>query len=97
MTYLLDTNAFSDVMKAHRGMEIWLRSVGSADRVATCTIVRGEVLFGVGRLAEGKRRSALEEKARELFEMVPCEPVPERAGDAYATIKLARQVTGLGA
>ena len=63
--------------------------------MATCTIVRGEILFGIGRLAEGRRRLALQEKALELFEMAPCEPVPERAGDLYATIKLARQIRGL--
>jgi len=76
-------------------METWLGSVAGDDRVATCTIVRGEILFGIGRLAEGRRRSAFEEKAQGLFEIVPCEPIPARAADLYATIKLARRRRGL--
>ena len=83
----MDTSAFSDLMRADPGMQAWLGSVGSDDRVATCTIVRGEILFGIGRLAEGRRRLTLQEKALELFAMVPCEPVPERAGADPALIQ----------
>ena len=95
VTYLLDTNAVSDLMRAEARIENWLSELHEDDRVVTCTIVRGEILFGIARLAESKRRTDLEEKARQLFGALPCEPVPERASHFYAAVKLARQCRGL--
>lgn len=37
----------------------------------------------------------MEAKAAKLFAILPCEPVPEIAGDHYARIKLTRQRKGL--
>jgi predicted nucleic acid-binding protein len=65
------------------------------DRVITCTIVRGEILFGIARLPPGRRRTELEETGGQFLATVRCEPVPERAGDFYAAVKLARQQRGL--
>jgi predicted nucleic acid-binding protein len=65
------------------------------DRVVTCTIVRGEILFGIARLPLGKRRTELEETGQQFLAAIRCEPVPERAGDFYAAVKLARQQGGL--
>jgi tRNA(fMet)-specific endonuclease VapC len=95
VTYLLDTNAFSDLMRADAQMEAWLAALNEDDRVVICTIVRGEILFGIAKLAESKRRSDLEAKALILLSVLPCEPVPEGAGDFYAAVKLARQRGGL--
>lgn len=95
MIYLLDTNAISDLMRAAPRIENWMAGLAQADRVVTCTIVRGEVLFGIARLAEGRRRTELEETGQQFLAALRCEPVPERAGDFYATIKLARQQRGL--
>ena len=60
-----------------------------------CSVVRGEIRYGIERLPQGKRRQELAAKAAKLFAVLPCEPVPEKAGDHYATIKLARQQKGL--
>jgi tRNA(fMet)-specific endonuclease VapC len=95
VTYLLDTNAFSDLMRADSRIESWLSALNEDDRVVTCTIVRGEILFGIGKLTESKRRAQLEARALHLLSILPCEPVPERAGDFYAVIKVARQRRGL--
>jgi predicted nucleic acid-binding protein len=65
------------------------------DRVVTCTIVRGEVLFGIARLPPGRRRTELEDTGRQFLASVSCEPAPERAGDFYAAVKLTRQQRGL--
>ena len=65
------------------------------DRVVTCTIVRGEILFGIARLPPGRRRTELEETGRQFLAIVRCEPVPERAADFYAAVKLARRQRGL--
>jgi predicted nucleic acid-binding protein len=95
VTYLLDTNAISDLMRASSRIENWMAGLQQGDRVVTCTIVRGEILFGIARLAPGRRRTDLEETGRQFLATVRCEPVPERAGDFYAAVKLARQQRGL--
>ena len=95
MTYLLDTNAISDLMRAAPRIENWMAELDQRDRVVTCTIVRGEVLFGIAKLPEGRRRAELEETGHQFLAAMLCEPVPERAGDYYAGVKIARQQRGL--
>ncbi|MGH7437416.1 MAG: type II toxin-antitoxin system VapC family toxin [Polyangiaceae bacterium] len=95
MLYLLDTNAISGLMRKRPEIRGRLSSLGAGHSVATCPIVRGEILFGVERLPEGRRRQELSELATEVFAQVPCESVPESAGDAYSQIKAARQRRGL--
>ena len=53
----------------------------------TCTIVRGEILFGIQRLPIGHRRQVLENQAINLFEGLPCLAVPKEAADSYASMK----------
>ena len=93
--YLLDTNAISDLMRAAARIENWMAGLNRGDRVVTCTIVRGEILFGIARLPAGKRRTELEEASRQFLAAFRCEPVPEQAGDHYAAVKVARQKRGL--
>lgn len=95
VTYLLDTNAISDLMRAARRIENWMAGLDQGDRVVTCTIIRGEILFGIARLPPGRRRTELEETGRQFLAVFRCEPIPERAGDFYAAVKLARQQRGL--
>jgi len=95
MTFLLDTNAFSDLMRDHPKVDARLASISSMDRVVICSVVRGEIRYGIERLPQGKRRQELDAKAASLFAVIPCEPVPEAAGDHYATVKLNRQRKGL--
>ena len=71
-----------------------LNSLAESDYPFTCPIVKGEILFGIVRLPAGKRRRDLEQKANELFAEVPCDPIPENVGDAYAQIKVAAQQQG---
>jgi len=96
MIFLLDTNAFSDLMRKHRQLEAHLAALAPTDRVVICSIVRGEISFGIAQLAEGRRRQTLESQAAPLFAILPCEAVPETAGDFYATTKITRQSKGLG-
>ncbi len=72
VTYLLDTNAISDLMKADSRIRNWLSALHEDDRVITCTIVRGETLFGIAKLAESTRRTDLEVKARQLVNFPVC-------------------------
>lgn len=95
MMFLLDTNAFSDLMREHHKVDAHLASVSPADRVVICSVVRGEIRYGIERLPQSKRRQELEVKAAKLFTILPCEPVPEAAGDHYARIKVTHQQKGL--
>ena len=95
MIFLLDTNAFSDLMREHPKMDDRLDELADKDQVVICTIVRGEIRFGIERLPHGKRRQELDAKASNLFAVIPCEPVPEIAGEFYAQVKLSRQQQGL--
>lgn len=95
MIYLLDTNAISALMREDASMGAWLGSVLATDSVATCTIARGEILFGLERLALGRRRNELGAKAQKLFAVLPCEPIPATAADLYARVKIAQQRRGL--
>ena len=94
MIFLLDTNAISDLMREHSRVEQHLTQMSPADRVVVCTIVRGEIRYGIERLSPGRRRLDLEMKASRLFGAVPCEPVPANAADHYARIKGASRVKG---
>jgi len=93
--FLFDTNAFSDLMREHPQLDTRLASLSSADQIMICSVVRGEIQYGLVRLPTGQRRQMLEAKAAKLFAILPCAPVPEAAGDYYAQIKVTRQQQGL--
>lgn len=57
------------------------------DYLFTCTIVRGEILFGIQRLPVGRKRRVLENQAVNLFEELPCLAIPKEAADYYAPMK----------
>jgi len=57
------------------------------DYLFTCTIVRGEILFGIQKLPIGRRRQDLENQAINLFDELPCLAVPKEAADYYAFMK----------
>ncbi len=95
MIFLLDSNAFSDLMRKNARVEAQLAALGPNDKVVICPIVRGEILYGLARLAQGRRRENLTKQAAPLFATIACEPVPESAGDAYANIKRTREQQGL--
>ena len=82
-------------MREDTRMESWLSSLLVDDRAVINTITRGEILFGLGRLAQGRRRAELEAKAQKLFGKLPCEPIQPVAGDLYASLKLVQQSRGL--
>ncbi len=95
MLYLLDTNAFSDLMAEDPKIHGHASSLGPADRIGICPVVRGEVLYGIKRLPEGRRHDELQRKATRLFETVQCDPVPVAAADHYADLKVSRERAGL--
>lgn len=95
MVFLLDSNAFSDLMRKDPRIEARLAALDPNDKVVICSIVRGEILYGLARLPQGRRRDDLTKQAAPLFASIPCQPVPESAGAAYANIKRTREQQGL--
>ena len=81
-------------MKDNRKVKERLNSLTELDYTFTCSIVKGEILFGIARLPAGKRKQGLQQKADELFEVVPCEPISENVSDAYEQIKVAAEQGG---
>jgi predicted nucleic acid-binding protein len=95
MLYLLDANAVRDLMNEHPAMGARVARVTSADQLSVCSIVRGEVLFGIERMAAGKRREAIAQKANVVLDSVEQVAVPVAAGDHYARVKRSRERLGL--
>ena len=95
MIYLLDSNVFSDLMHDRADIRLRFGAISPTDPIRICTIVRGEVLFGLQRMPDGKRRQDLEREAAKLFKMIPCEPIPVSVADRYSSTKRSRQRAGL--
>jgi predicted nucleic acid-binding protein len=49
MNFLLDTTAFSDLMREHSKLEAHLGTIALTDRVLICTVVGGEIQYGIER------------------------------------------------
>ena len=88
MEYLLDTTPCSLLMAHAPQIITRINSLSDEkDYLFTCTIVKGEILFGIQKLPIGHRRQVLENQAVNLFEALPCFPIPEEAADHYASLK----------
>jgi predicted nucleic acid-binding protein len=91
-TYLLDTNAVSDLMAEHPRVTA---RVARESAVVTSVIVRGEIRYGLERLPPGNRRQRLEEKARQILEALEYRPITEEVGDDYGRIRRQMELAGL--
>jgi tRNA(fMet)-specific endonuclease VapC len=85
--YLLDTTTFSFLMNQHPRVLARSMSLSPTDQAIICTVVRGEVRYGLEKMPPGHRRQRLEITSTNLFAVIPCEPIPEIAGDIYGRIK----------
>lgn len=54
MAFLLDTNIFSDLMLEHPKVDEHLANISPMDRIAICTVIRGEILYVIERLPHSK-------------------------------------------
>ena len=92
--YLLDTSTISLLMQDNPRVKGRLDTFTESDYHFICPIVKGEILFGIGRFPEGKRKQELQQKADGLFAEVPCDPIPENVAETYAMIKVSAQQQG---
>jgi predicted nucleic acid-binding protein len=53
-TYLLDTNTFSAIMDQRPQAMAHAAVLSSTDEVVICAIVRGEILYGIERMPQGR-------------------------------------------
>jgi toxin FitB len=96
--YVLDTNVISEIMRAKPDPAVasWLRAC-PVEAVFTTTICQSEILYGVRRLPESRRRYHLNAAAEAMF----AESLAARilsfgvaAASAYADIRIARERAG---
>ena len=95
MDYLLETSTCSLLMAHAPHVVAHFDSLSDADDyVFTCTIVKGEILFGIERLPTGRRRQSLENQVVNLFAGLPCLAIPEETADYYAEMKRQAEQQG---
>ncbi|HUT33229.1 MAG TPA: type II toxin-antitoxin system VapC family toxin [Planctomycetota bacterium] len=93
-TCLLDTVTFSLLMERHPRVLAQVTAAVPDHFVIVCTVVRGEILYALARMAQGRRRRHLEATAQNLFAQFPCEPIREDAADIYARVKTETERQG---
>jgi tRNA(fMet)-specific endonuclease VapC len=84
-TFLLDTNAISDLMGDHPRLSAQVSRRRGLLR--TSVIVRGEIRHGIVRMRAGKRRRLLEAKEAQVFASMPCEQITVQIADKYGELK----------
>ncbi len=83
--YLLDTNHLSQVLNRDPQIIARLVSLGSV-AVATCVIVRGELVF---MAAKSEQRTVNMARVEALLSSLPVYPIDPAAADWYGTLKAA--------
>jgi tRNA(fMet)-specific endonuclease VapC len=95
VTYLIETTTFSRLMRRDVRVRARIAALHPVDLAVICPVTRGEIMYGLERLPQGKRRSDLEAEAAYLLAQLPCWPIPEAAGDHYARIKREVEMKGM--
>ncbi len=95
---VLDTNVISELFKPapDPGVMAWVGSLPGND-IFTTAITRGELLFGLHCMPEGRRRSDLLQKLTALFQQKLAGhvlPYDSEAADAYAELVAIRRAQG---
>jgi predicted nucleic acid-binding protein len=92
-TYLLDTNAISDIVRNHPKVRERLRA--QTDIKVTSAIVQGEIRYGLERLPAGKKKRNLERKIKSVLKALPIEPVSDAVAEEYGRLKRALEIQGI--
>ena len=96
--YVLDTNVISEIMKETPAAAVaqWLTAC-PAEAIFTTVICQSELLYGVRRLPESRRRYRLHAALDSLFSQVLAGRVlvfNEASASVYADIRIARERAG---
>ena len=95
---VLDTNVVSELMRPEPDESVsgWVRAQ-AGDDLHTTSITLAEILYGIERLPEGKRKEFLRTTALDVFGAFAGQVLPfdARAAATYATIVAHRDALGL--
>lgn len=98
MILLLDTNVVSELMRPAPApaVQAWMaRAPAAAFHVASISVA--EILYGIARLPDGRRKEALAEQVEAMFAVEFADRVlgfGMEAAPAYAAIRAARERAG---
>jgi toxin FitB len=95
---VLDTNVLSEALRPVPEPSVldWLKNQPRASLFIT-TVTRGEILYGIRLLADGKRRRGLWDAATKIFDADFADQVlnfDSEAADMYADIAALRRTAG---
>ena len=95
---LLDTNVISEVLRPVPEPSVldWLGNQPRAS-LFTTTVTRGEILYGIRLLSDGKRRRGLWDAAKKIFDEDFADQLlsfDSDAADMYAEIAASRRAAG---
>jgi predicted nucleic acid-binding protein len=92
--YLLDTNVVSDLIRPHAAAKAFVASTTSSDITAICPVTQAELLYGVAKLADGRKKQALHARVLDLLANFSCLPIERHTADVFAEVKRKRNLTG---
>jgi tRNA(fMet)-specific endonuclease VapC len=95
MLVLVDPTTVSEIIRENQKLDARLAALPSSDKLIICTIVEGELRFGVERLPMGKKRQKLQLKLDEVLAKLRCELVTSLAAREYARMKNLCKLSGV--
>ena len=93
MQYVLDTTTLSDLMSGLPRVQSRLSATQPTNTVIPM-VARGELLYGIRRLPQGRRREELLGKAQPYLDEIDCQPVTTDVADRYADLKVDCERSG---
>jgi tRNA(fMet)-specific endonuclease VapC len=84
VTFLLDTNALSEPVRPSPNAGFMRRLRANEGRLAIASVTLHEALYGVERLADGKRKETLGEYMRDVVTKMPALAYDGRAAEQHA-------------
>jgi hypothetical protein len=95
MRYLIDTNAYSDMMDKHPNVIAHLRGLGDDDELSASAITHGEIYYGLATLPSGRRKASLMGDANAVFASLrEVVPITWEVAEVYADLKAKLEAKG---
>lgn len=92
-TYLLDTNALSDLIRDHPKIRTNLNAHRGSKFTSVINV--GEIRYGLERLPAGKKKSDLERRAIAVLKVIGIAAMTEPIAEEYGRLKRALEMQGV--